>query len=90
MIEIAYPRKGWYYYYATKEYAEANYPEVRAFQFETTLVTEERPGAKVFEHDIWVPVDKLLKTIKDAADGKPSYMPLKQAETIKDDVNQDD
>ena len=72
-----------YFYYATKEYALANYPDVRVFQLETTKISEEKPGAKSFAHDLWVPLDKLVQTVNDAVSGKPSYTPYSQAQTYK-------
>ena len=90
MIEIAYPSKGWYFYYATKEYALANYPDIRVFQLETTQISEEKPGAKSFAHDVWVPLDKLVETVSDAVSGKPSYTPLHQAQTYHGDAPHND
>ena len=83
MIEIAYPSQGWYFYYTTKGYAVANYPDVRVFQLELFTISEDINGSTVYHHDVWVPVDKLLQFVNDAVSGKQSYYPYKLAQTYK-------
>ena len=83
MIEISYPSKGWYFYYATKGYASAHYPDVRVFQLELFMISNDIAGRTVYHHDVWVPPGKLLQFVHDAVSGKPSYYPYKMAQTYK-------
>ncbi len=83
MIEIAYPSQGWYFYYATQGYATANYPSIRVFQLEVFTIAEVTVGRTVYDHDVWVPTDKLLEFVNNAVSGKPSYYPYKLGQEYK-------
>ncbi len=62
------------------DYADAMYPGVKVYQLEAKQVSTDKQGTKVFAHDVWVPIDKLIDTVRDAISGKPSYTPKKLAE----------
>ncbi len=97
MIEIAYPSRGWYFYYATPGYALANYPDIRVFQLEVfsvfqDTITDPDPDERstVYKNNVWVPPDKLLQFVRDALSGEPSYYPYKIGDVYMTRTQKDD